>query len=68
VGKKAMEIEILQAARDEVKKAALVRRVHAMTGRRVVLICRLLGIGRATVYRPAPNRTGAHGADSPDGL
>jgi len=34
------------------KKAGLVRRVHAMTGRTVRTICRVLGIGRATVYRP----------------
>jgi len=38
------------------KNAALVRRVHAMSGRRVALICRVLGIGRAAVYRPERNR------------
>ena len=57
VGKKRMEVEILQTARDEVKKnAPLVRRVQALTGRKVAAICRVLGIGRATVYRAAVPR------------
>jgi transposase len=48
LGKKAMEIEILQAARDEVKlKTALLRRVQAMAGRKLAPICRTLGISRA---------------------
>jgi transposase len=61
--RKTMEVEILQAAREEVKnKAHLVRRlpciagrpprrVQAATGRAVTTICARLDIGRATVYR-----------------
>ena len=33
------------------KNAALVRRVQAMTGRKRAVMCRVLGIGRATSYR-----------------
>jgi hypothetical protein len=51
-----MEIEILQAARDEVKKTALRRRVQAMTGRKVAPICRTLGIGRSAAYRESVGR------------
>jgi len=60
LGRKTMEVEILHAARDEVKKkTALLRRVQEMTRRPLVAICRTLRIGRATAYRttgPRPPR------------
>jgi hypothetical protein len=48
----AMEVEIFQGARDEVNKAALIRRVQTMMGRKIIVICRVLGISRATAHRP----------------
>ncbi|MDH5196844.1 MAG: IS3 family transposase, partial [Gemmatimonadota bacterium] len=56
LGKKAMEIEILQAARDEAKKTPLLRRVQAMTGRKLAPICRTLGMSRACAYRESVGR------------
>ena len=38
-------------ARGSHQKATVVRRVHAMTGRKRAVVCRVLGIGRALVNR-----------------
>src|SRR5258707_11805255 len=51
IGKQAVDLEILPAARDEVKKTTLLRSVQAMTGRPIARLCRVLDIGRATAYR-----------------
>jgi len=57
LGKKTMEVEILQAARDEVrKKTPLLRRVKEVTGRKMAPICRTLGISRACAYRESVGR------------
>lgn len=52
LGLKQMAIGISEAAQDEVKKAALVRRVETRTEHPVRVICETLGISRATAYRP----------------
>ena len=50
LGKKQMEIEILQAARDVLKKVMVAQRVRAVTGPPITAICRALGIARQTAY------------------
>jgi transposase-like protein len=56
LGRKTMEVEILQAARDEIKKASLVRRCREMTNHPIAAICHTLGVGRATPYRATTGR------------
>jgi hypothetical protein len=56
LGQKTMEVEILQAAWDEVKKDSLLRRVQEVTGRKMAPICRTLGISRACAYRKSVGR------------
>lgn len=52
VGKQTMELEILRAAREEIRKeTTLIRRVREATRGPVAVIRRTLGIGRATAYR-----------------
>lgn len=73
-----MEVEILQAARDEVKKTELLRPLHCIAGRlarrvkamtgdlfKIASLCRILGIGRSSAYRESTTR-GEHYARSDD--
>ena len=64
IGKQTVDLEILRAARDEVKKATLLRSVQAMTGRPITRLCRVLGISRASAYRDRkPRARRYHRAD-----
>jgi hypothetical protein len=57
LGKKEVELEILRAARDEVKKkTTLLRRVQEVTRRPMATICRYLAVGRAVAYRSGRTR------------
>jgi transposase len=56
LGKKQMEIEILQAAQEVVKKSMVAQRVRTVTQHPVAAICRTLGMARQTAYYTARGR------------
>jgi putative transposase len=59
LGRKTMEVEILHAAQEIVKKSVLAQRVRAVTGHPVAAICRRLGMARQTAYHVLrPRRAG----------
>ncbi len=61
LGRTEMELEILRRADRDKKKTALVRRVREVTARPVAVICRTLGIGRATADRRSGPRPRYYG-------
>jgi hypothetical protein len=50
LGRKQMEIEILQAAQEIAKKSVVAQRAREVTGHPVAAICRALRIARQTAY------------------
>src|SRR5712691_3050654 len=59
VGKQAMTIEILEAARDLVKKkSTLVQRIRSVTGRPMAAVCRTLRVAGSTAYLSSRPRAG----------
>jgi transposase-like protein/transposase InsO family protein len=60
LGRKQMEVEILQAAQELVKKVHGSQRVREVTGHPVAAICRTLGLARQTAYYTPTARARGH--------
>ena len=58
LGRKQMEVEILQAAQEVVKNSVLAQRIREVTGHPVAAICRALRLARQTPYYTPERRTG----------
>ena len=50
LGRKTMEVEILRAAQEVLKKSLVAQRVRSLTGLPVAAICRTLQMARRTAY------------------